>query len=173
MICEANPIHPPIHVTVTWLLRLILIARGPVEAITGPFPPLTRCITTATSALRGFCLLIYRSICDGYALERSWCPVSLWPSCSTGREFCFSSSSKGSFCHYKDSKELGRRLAAPNVLGGVNGLCNVYKQVSGGRRLSLGNVISQGSSVTRERNWVWFGYKALFLNYEDDAKVVN
>lgn len=70
MSCEANPIHPPTHAAVTWLLWLILIARGPVEAITGPFTSLTRRITTPIPALRGFCLLIYWSICDGCALER-------------------------------------------------------------------------------------------------------
>lgn len=70
MSCEVNPIHPPIHATVTWLLCLILIARGPMEALTGPFTTLTRRITTLIPALRGFCLLIYWSICDGCALER-------------------------------------------------------------------------------------------------------
>ncbi len=59
MSCEANPIQPTIHSAVTWLLWLILIARGPVEAITGPFTTLTRRITTPIPALRGFCLLIY------------------------------------------------------------------------------------------------------------------
>lgn len=36
MTCEANPTHPPIHATVTWLLWLILIAKGPAETLTGP-----------------------------------------------------------------------------------------------------------------------------------------
>lgn len=63
----------------------------------------------------------------------------------------FSSSSKAVSAIKETLKELGRRLAGPGVLGGVNGLCNLYKQVSGGRRVSLGDVISQGSSVTKER----------------------
>lgn len=54
MSCETNPFHPSIHVAVTWLLRLILIARGPVEAMTGPFTTLTRHIATPTPALKGF-----------------------------------------------------------------------------------------------------------------------
>lgn len=37
MNCEVNPVYPSIHAPVTWLLGLILIARGPVEVITGPF----------------------------------------------------------------------------------------------------------------------------------------
>ena len=67
-------------------------------------------------------------------------------------EILFQQQFKDSFCYNGDSKELGCRLAAPNVLGGVNGLCNLYKQVSGGCGVSLGDVISQGSSVTREGN---------------------
>lgn len=69
MSCEANPIHPPIHAAVTWLLWLILIARGPGEAITGPFTSLTRRITTSIPALKSFCLLIYWSICDDPAVN--------------------------------------------------------------------------------------------------------
>lgn len=52
--------------------------------------------------------------------------------------------------------ELGGRLATSSVLDEVNGLCNLCKQVSGGRRSSSEATVSQGSSVTRGKNRVWF-----------------
>lgn len=54
MSCEVNPINPSIHTAVTWLLWLIFMARGPLEAITGPFTTLTRRVTSPVPALRGF-----------------------------------------------------------------------------------------------------------------------
>lgn len=73
------------------------------------------------------------------------------------KKICFSSNSKAVSAVKETLKQLGQRLAAPSALGGVNGLCHLYKQVSGGHRASLGDVISQGSSVTRER--------VCFINY--------
>lgn len=60
-------------------------------------------------------------------------------------------------------------LPAPSVLDEVNGLCNLHKQVSGGHRVTLGNVISQGSSVSLQQGWIF--HKNLFLNYMDGLLV--
>lgn len=78
------------------------------------------------------------------------------------KKICFSSNSKAVSAVKETLKQLGQRLAAPSALGGVNGLCHLYKQVSGGHRAGLGDVISQGSSVTRER--VCFTQSFLSLN---------
>lgn len=72
-------------------------------------------------------------------------------SATEGKKICFSSNSKAVSAVKETLKQLGQRLAAPSALGGVNGLCHLYKQVSGGHRAGLGDVNSQGSSVTRER----------------------
>lgn len=75
-------------------------------------------------------------------------------------------------------KKLGWKLVAPSVLDGVNGLCNLSKQVLGSRRGSLGDIISQGSSITKEWLWilksgVFFSPKCLFFCLSEEPALLR